>query len=110
MVVVFVSSRQISNDNILNKKPMFYTFYMYVLAFILSFLGALLGWLVLYRFFGPLVYGITFGLISGMMVYISLKELLPTAYRFDSTKGKLVSGCLVFGMAVMAASLILFLY
>lgn len=73
-------------------------------------LGALLGWLVLQKLFGPLVYGITFGLIAGMMVYISLKELLPTAYRFDSTKGKLVSGCLVFGMVAMAASLILFLY
>ena len=45
-----------------------------------------------------------------MMVYISLKELLPTAYKFDSTNGKLVSGCLVFGMAIMAVSLILFLY
>lgn len=69
-----------------------------------------MGWLVLQRFFGPLVYGITFGLISGMMVYITLKELLPTAYRFDKTKGKLVSGSLVFGMVVMAISLLLFLY
>ena len=60
--------------------------------------------------FGPLVYGISFGFIAGMMVFISLKELLPTAYRFDRTKGQLVSSCLVVGMLVMAISLILFLY
>lgn len=65
---------------------------------------------MLQKVFGPLVYGIAFGLISGMMVFISLKELLPTAYRFDSTHGKVVSACLVVGMLVMALSLILFLY
>ena len=72
--------------------------------------GALLGWLVLKDAFGPLVYGIAFGLISGMMVFISLKELLPTARKFDKTKGPLVNGFLVTGMVVMALSLILFLY
>lgn len=69
--------------------------------------GALLGWLILKNSFGPLVYGITFGLISGMMVFISLKELLPTAYRFDTTNGKVVSVSLVAGMLVMASSLVL---
>lgn len=73
-------------------------------------LGALLGWLVLKDVFSPAVYGVAFGLIAGMMVFISLKELLPTAYRFDSTKGKLVSVFLVVGMVIMALSLILFLY
>ena len=72
--------------------------------------GALLGWLVLKDHFGALVYGITFGLIAGMMVFISLKELLPTAQKFDKTRGKLVSFCLVLGMVIMAVSLILFLY
>ncbi len=74
------------------------------------FTGALLGWLVLKDSFGPLLYGISFGLISGMMVFISLKELLPTALRFDKTKGKMVSVGIVIGMLVMAVSLILFLY
>ena len=69
-----------------------------------------MGWLVLKEVFGPMVYGIAFGLITGMMVYISLKELLPTAYRFDSTHGKVVSVSLVIGMFIMALSLILFLY
>jgi len=72
--------------------------------------GALLGWLALKDVFGPVVYGISFGLISGMMVFISLKELLPTARKFDTTGGHLVNAFLVIGMAVMALSLILFLY
>ncbi len=29
-------------------------------------------------------YGVMFGLVAGMMVYISLAELLPSAYRYDS--------------------------
>ncbi len=73
-------------------------------------IGALLGWLVLKDVFGPLVYGIAFGLISGMMVFISIKELLPTARRFDTTGGPLVNGFLIAGMVVMAISLVLFLY
>lgn len=31
----------------------------------------------------PLSFAIVFGLISGMMVYVSVKELLPSAFRFD---------------------------
>ena len=72
--------------------------------------GALLGWLVLKDSFGPLVYGILFGIIAGMMVFISLKELLPTARKFDKTKGILVNVFMVVGMVVMALSLLLFLY
>jgi len=29
------------------------------------------------------VYGVLFGLVVGMMIIISVKELLPTAHRFD---------------------------
>ena len=60
--------------------------------------------------FGPLVYGIFFGVIAGMMVFISLKDLIPTALKFDKSNGILVSVFLVIGMFVMAVSLILFLY
>jgi len=55
--------------------------------------GALLGWAILKDVFGPAVFGVAFGLIAGMMVFISLKELLPMAYMF-----------------IIALSLILFLY
>lgn len=72
--------------------------------------GALLGWLVLKDHFGPLVYGVSFGVIAGMMVYISVKELLPTAQRFDKNGSFIVPLFLTIGMAAMALSLLLFLY
>ena len=72
-------------------------------------LGALCGWLVLKNSFGPALYGICFGLVGGMMVYISLAELLRTALRFDP-KGYIAIPSLVAGMFVMAISLLLFVY
>lgn len=73
-------------------------------------LGALLGWAILQRIFGPPVYGIAFGIIAGMMVYISLKEIIPTAHKFDKTNGIMVAIFLVVGMIVMALSLVLLAY
>ena len=45
-----------------------------------------------------------------MMVYISIKELLPTAQKFDKKSGFIVPLFLTIGMVVMALSLLLFLY
>ena len=75
-------------------------------------IGALLGWLIFKDSFNSIVYGVLFGLVAGMMVYISLLELLPTAFRY-SQKSKLyylVPTLLIIGMAIMAASLLLFIY
>ena len=44
---------------------------------------------------------------SGMMVYISVKELVPTALRYDP-QDSVATTCVVAGMVVMAASLLLF--
>jgi len=52
-----------------------------------------------------MVYGLMFGLVGGMMVMISFRELLPTANRFDP-KDTVVSYSAVVGMFVMAVSLI----
>lgn len=97
--------------------PVYYATGSKVKAFLWSFLsgiseplGALLGWLVLKDHFGPLVYGVSFGVIAGMMVYISVKELLPTAQRFDKNGSFIVPLFLTIGMAAMALSLLLFLY
>jgi len=74
-------------------------------------IGALLGWLIFKELFGSVVYGVLFGLVAGMMVYISLLELLPTAYKYSQDKTRhLVSVSLIVGMAIMASSLLLFLY
>eukprot|EP00899_Mesostigma_viride_P023172 jgi/Mesvir1/4039/Mv19400-RA.1 len=70
-------------------------------------LGALLGYAVLANHFSDLVFGVLFGGVAGMMVYISASELLPTARKYDP-EDKYVSICFVLGMAVIATSLVLF--
>lgn len=69
-------------------------------------LGALMGWLILYNP-SQLAFGIVFGIVGGMMVCISLKELVPTALRYDPNQG-FVMAWLFLGMVVMAGSLLLF--
>jgi zinc transporter ZupT len=44
---------------------------------------------------------------AGMMVYITIKELIPTALRYDP-QDSVVSTCVILGMVVMAGSLLLF--
>jgi ZIP family zinc transporter len=56
-----------------------------------------------------LVYGILFGVVGGMMVGITITELLPTAQRYDPAD-KIVSWSVMIGMLVMAMSLVLFQY
>ncbi|AKK02783.1 zinc transporter ZupT [Corynebacterium epidermidicanis] len=70
-------------------------------------LGALVGYLVLLPFLGPTTMGIAFGMIAGIMVFISLDELLPTAEATGKHHAAVYG--LVVGMAVMALSLLLFL-
>jgi hypothetical protein len=57
---------------------------------------------------GPTVYGVLFGVVAGMMVIISVKELLPTAHRYDP-EDSLVATCYIVGMGAMALSLVLFI-
>lgn len=83
-------------------------------AFTLSFLsgvtepvGALVGYLLLMPFFTPVVFGVLFAAVAGIMVYISLDELLPAAEEFGEHHMAIYG--VVAGMAVMAVSLLLFL-
>ena len=75
--------------------------------------GAGIAYLILRAFLGsdggsfpPQVMGIIFGLVAGIMVYISLDELLPTSRAYGKGHDSLFG--LVAGMAVMAISLLLF--
>ncbi len=83
-------------------------------AFWLSFLsgvsepvGAIIGYYVLRPFFSKSVMGILFGAVAGIMVFISLDELLPTAKEYG--EGHMAIYGLIVGMAVMALSLLLLL-
>ncbi len=69
--------------------------------------GALVGYLLLRPFFSDTVFGVLFGGVGGIMVFIALDELLPTAREYG--KGHLAIYGVVAGMALMALSLLLFL-
>lgn len=78
-----------------------------VLSGVAEPIGALLVWLLLQGTLSDAVYATIFGLVAGMMIYISVKELLPTARRYDP-EDKVTSTTVFIGMAVMALSLVLF--
>ena len=81
-------------------------FYLSLLSGLSEPLGALLGYTLLYRFFNDIVFGILFAAVAGIMVFIALDELLPTAEKYG--KHHIAIYGLVSGMAVMALSLVLF--
>jgi zinc transporter, ZIP family len=69
--------------------------------------GALVGYGLLRAFFTEAVFGVLFAAVGGIMVFIALDELLPTAREYGT--GHLAIYGVVAGMAVMATSLLLFL-
>ncbi|EDP7315299.1 zinc transporter ZupT [Campylobacter jejuni] len=66
-------------------------------------LGAFVGALILLPFIGDLILAISFAVIAGIMVFISLDELLPAAKTYDKAHDSLYG--LIVGMAIMALSL-----
>ena len=93
--------------------PIFYATKSRRKAFILSFLsglsepiGAIIGYFLLRAFFTDSIFGFVFASVAGVMVYISLDELLPTAEEYG--EHHLAIGGLIVGMLVMAISLLLF--
>lgn len=72
-------------------------------------LGALVAWFLLRTVLGddllPNVTGVLFAGVAGIMVYISLDELLPTSRAYGKGHDSLIG--VIAGMAVMALSLVL---
>jgi ZIP family zinc transporter len=94
--------------------PLYYATGSRKKAFGLSFLsglsepvGAMIGYFLLLRYFNEFVFGILFALVAGIMVFISLDELLPTAEKYGEHHVAMYG--MVAGMAVMAGSLVLFI-
>lgn len=94
--------------------PIFYATGSRRKAFKLSFLsglsepiGALVGYLLLHRIFNGTVFGFIFASVAGIMVYISLDGLLPSAREYGEHHLSIYG--LIAGMAVMAVSLLLFM-
>jgi len=69
-------------------------------------IGALIGYFILRRFLNEVMFGIVFAIVAGIMVYISLDELLPSAEKYGHHHIAIYG--LFAGMAVMAISLLLF--
>jgi ZIP family zinc transporter len=81
-------------------------------AFFYSFLsgmsepaGAIVGYLVLLPFLTPVLLAALLAFVAGVMIYISLDELLPMAHSYGH--GHLVIAGIVLGMLVMAVSLLM---
>lgn len=85
------------------KKAFFYSF----LSGLAEPVGALIGFLILFSFMNDMVFGILFASVAGIMVFISLDQLLPTAEEFGEHHLSIYG--LIAGMFVMAISLVLFL-
>jgi len=71
--------------------------------------AGLLGWIILSQSFSDTLYGVLFGMVGGMMVVISVRELLPTAHKYDP-EDTVVTYSFIIGMLIMAVSLVLFLF
>merc|ERR1712223_1847714 len=72
--------------------------------------GAIIAWLIVGAGgLNPYIEGVMFGIVCGMMVTISFKELIPNALKYHSA-GNSVLFSILSGMAIMALSLILFAY
>ncbi len=94
--------------------PIFYATGSKKKAFVYSFLsglsepvGAVLGYFLLKTIFNDTTFGIIFASVAGIMVYISLDQLLPTAEEYG--EHHLSIWGMVAGMMLMALSLLLFL-
>jgi ZIP family zinc transporter len=83
-------------------------------AFTYSFLsglsepvGALIGYLILMPYLNDTMFGVIFGVVAGIMVFISLDELLPSAREYGEPHLSIFG--LIAGMMLMAVSLLMFL-
>lgn len=81
-------------------------FWLSLLSGLAEPVGAILGYFILRSLFNESTFGVIFAGVAGIMVYISLDELLPTAEEYG--EHHVAIGGLIAGMAVMALSLLLF--
>lgn len=84
------------------KKAFYYSF----LSGVSEPVGALIGYVIFFRYFNDIVFGVLFASVAGIMVFISLDELLPAAREYGEHHLSIYG--LLAGMAVMAVSLLLF--
>jgi zinc transporter, ZIP family len=69
-------------------------------------IGALVGFVLLMPFLTPVLFGVLFAGVAGIMVFISLDELLPAAEEYGEHHLSIYG--LIAGMGIMAISLLMF--
>ena len=85
------------------KKAFWYSF----LSGLSEPLGAIIAYFFLLQFWTPAMNGIVLAAVAGIMVFISIDELLPSAEKYGKHHISIMG--LVLGMLVMALSLFLFI-
>ena len=83
------------------KKALWYSF----LSGIAEPIGAIIAYLFLMPFMSPVLMGCVFAIVAGIMVFISIDELLPAAHEYGEYHIAIYG--LVVGMGIMAVSLVL---
>ena len=68
-------------------------------------LGALFGYVFLLAFISPSAFGFLFGSVSGMMISVVIKDLIPTAREYSE---KYVNLSIFLGMFFMSINLCMF--
>ena len=70
-------------------------------------IGALIGYMLLFPILSEDILGLLFAGVAGVMIYISIDELLPAAHKYGEHHISIYG--FIVGMLVMAFSLLLFL-
>lgn len=101
-------------EGIATSIPIYYSTGSKKEAFWISFLsgmtepaGAIIGYLLLKPIFNDTLFGLLFGFVAGIMVFISVEELLPMAREYEKSKASIIG--FVAGMFIISLSLILFM-
>lgn len=71
-------------------------------------LGAAFAYAIFFKFLTPSILAGSLAFVAGIMVYISIDELIPVAHEYG--RGDVVMAGIVVGMIIMATSLILFTF
>ncbi|MFQ6125953.1 MAG: zinc transporter ZupT [Candidatus Heimdallarchaeota archaeon] len=94
--------------------PIFYATKDRKKAFMLSFLsglaeplGALVAGVILFQFLNDTVLGIGLSLVAGIMIFLSLHELIPVAHKYDDSR-RIASIGVIAGIIIMMITLPLF--
>ncbi len=80
-------------------------FWLSLLSGLAEPVGAFIGYFLLRRWFNDVTFGFVFAAVAGIMVYISLDELLPTAEEYGEHHVAITG--VITGMVVMAVSLVM---